>query len=186
MHRELTNLLPSDKSRAFRREYFLRLATVSLLLLTAVIVLHGLLLAPSYLYFNEQIAAKQAQLAQLSASLSQGEEQGVAARLTRIESDTQYLKQLETRPQATQSLAAVLSVPRPGISLTRFAFTASDKPGVSTLTLSGIAASRDSLQRYTGALGALPFVSNANLPISTYAQETELPFLITLTGTMTP
>lgn len=186
MQHELTNLLPYSKIRAFRREYFLRLATVSLFLLAGLIVMHGVLLTPSYIYFNEQIGAKRAQLAQLSASLASGEEQEVGTRLARVEADTEYLKRLDGLPSGTKSMRAVLAVPHVGISLTRFAFTASDKVGESKLSISGVAASRDALQRYNLALGTLPFVSSTDLPISTFAKETDLPFLITLTGTMTP
>ncbi len=54
------------------------------------------------------------------------------------------------------------------------------------MTVSGMAATRDALRQYATALGGLPYVSKADLPISAYAKDSDITFTITLTGTLTP
>lgn len=186
MYRELTNLLPSDRSRALRHEYFLRLATVTLLTLSFVVVAAGVMLVPSYLSFTQEARVKQTELAQLAGTLEAAEEKEVGARLAQLEADVTHLNRLSSQPTASGALRAVLTVSREGISLDSFAYTPNTTAGENSLVLSGTATTRDALRRYNLALSALPFVSKSDLPISAYAKETELPFTITLTGTLRP
>ena len=62
MSRNLINLLPPDRLHSFRREYFLRLATVVFFMLTFLVVVHGVLLVPSYLYLSSEESATQHEL----------------------------------------------------------------------------------------------------------------------------
>jgi hypothetical protein len=186
MHHELTNLLPLQKKRAFKREYFLRLSVVGLLLLSAVSVFGGVLLMPSYLIFTQELRAKETRYAQLEATLQSAQERALGERLSRLSSDAKHLERLETYPSGSAAVRAVLLVPRPGISLTRISFVPGTAKTDSTMMLSGTASTRDTLRQYEGALAALPYVKSSELPISTYAKETELEFIITLTGPLTP
>jgi Tfp pilus assembly protein PilN len=54
------------------------------------------------------------------------------------------------------------------------------------MEISGIADTREDLRSYESALSALPFVTNADLPISDYAKASAIPFTITLTGSLAP
>ena len=114
MYRELTNLLPSERSRAFRQEYFRRLTTVVLLMLALLIGVLGVFLTPSYIYFKEQVAAKRTQLALLEGSLTSAEEQEVGVRLKNLEDNMSHLNRLETYPTMSALMRSLLAVPRPG------------------------------------------------------------------------
>lgn len=184
MYHELTNLLPRDRSRALRREYFLRLGVSALWAVGFLIVASGVLMAPTYLKMSEKVAVEQEHLARLTNTLGSSEEQEVGARLTRLSSDTEYLQQLSKGSSGSEALRAVLSVPHGGVVITRVAYSRGQSDN--TLILSGTAATRDTLRRYYNTLSALPYVAKADLPIGTYAKETELNFTITLTGTLTP
>lgn len=186
MYRELTNLLPTQRSRAFRQEYFRRLTTVSLLMAAVLIGIHAIFLLPSYIYFKEQVQAKRAQLALLEGSLTSEEEQEVGARLQSLEDDAKHLNRLESYPTFGPLMTALLAVPRAGISITNVAYTPAEAEGESRLMLTGLATTRSALREYNQALGTLPIVSKVDLPISTYAKETNLPFSITLTGSLNP
>jgi len=186
MYRELTNLVPTERSRAFRQEYFRRLATVALVMLTVLIGIHAVLLAPSYIYFKEQVAAKRTQLALLEGSLTSAEEQEVGARLKSLEDDRNHLNRLASYPAFSTLMRALLEVPRSGIVLTNFSFAPGQGDAEARVMLSGVAETRTALREYNLALSSLPFVSKVDLPISTYAKETELPFTITITGSLTP
>ena len=183
---ELTNLLPPERVRSFRRLYFLRLLTVGVALLAGVVLVHGVLLLPSYLYLNQQIAERKELLASLSATLAGSEEREVSARVTQLMEDATYLARLQGAPTASWALRSILEIPRPGISLTGFTFSPAQGEGEARVLLSGTAATRESLRRYDEALGAEPYVTSTNLPISAYAKESDIDFTITLTGSFAP
>jgi len=185
MSHELTNLLPSEKRRAFTREYFMRLAVVLLSLLGAATLMGAAMLVPPYLAFSQELRVKEADLARLAALLDNAQEKEVGERLASLAADAEHLSRLEALPSVTGGLRAVLAVPDEGVSIAHIAFTPSAS-GAHTMTLSGTAATRGALQRYEQALAALPFVESTNLPISTYAKEVDLEFIITLTGSFTP
>lgn len=187
MYPELTNLLPSSAIRAVRREYFMRLATVAAGLLVIALVVHSVLLFPSYLRAHEEVTRQQAEIDQISKQAAASQEKDAAARIRSIQDDIAYLGRLTTTPTASGAVRAVLSVSRPGIRLNSFTFTAPAKPGApGQMTLSGTAATRDSLRQYVLSLGQLPYITKADLPISSYALESSIPFTITLTGTLRP
>lgn len=184
MYHELTNLLPGDRSRALRREYFLRLGVVGLWVVGFLIVANGVLMAPTYMKLSEEVSVERERLALLANTLGASEEQEVGARLSRLAGDTEYLKQLANNPSGSEALRVILSAPHSGVAINRVAYSSGTPQN--TLILSGVADTRDALRRYYSLLAALPYVAKADLPIGTYAKETELDFTITLTGTLTP
>ncbi len=186
MHTELTNLLPLERIRSAKREYFMRLATVALFALTAVVLGSGALLIPSYLYLNQEIGVRQARLNELDTLLVASKGGETSARLTTLNENATYLARLQTTPSATAVLRAVLAAPRTGIVLSGFTFSPSQKGADARATLTGVATTRETLRAYVEQLSALPFVSNADLPISAYAKESAIPFTITLTGPLMP
>lgn len=185
MSRELTNLLPPEKRRAFTREYFLRLTTVGVLLLAIAALIGTALLVPSYLSFANQLSEKEADLERLTALLESAQEKEVGERLTRLADEAEHLRRLTASPSATGMVRSVLALPDEGIQTAHIALTLS-REGKHQMTVSGTAATRGALQRYEQALAALPFVEATDLPIGTYAKETDLEFIITLTGKETP
>jgi Tfp pilus assembly protein PilN len=186
MFPELTNLLPRSNINAFRRGYFLRVAALGCGMLAGLVVLHGLLLLPSYIFAHSEVKRESAQLATLNASLNTSEEAQVRKRLGQLSTNVAYLNTLATTTTASAVLRAVLAAPRTGITLSGFTFTPATPGKQGTMGISGMAATRDTLRAYALALGALPFVTNADLPISAYAKDSNIPFTITLTGSLRP
>lgn len=187
MPSELTNLLPEFRKRSFRRQYFLRLGTAVLVTLAFLAILHGILLLPTYLYARNEVARATAELAALNASADTAGEAELTARKATLNATATNLARLQEAPTASAALRAALAVPRPGIALTGFTFTApSPANATARMQVTGTAASRDSLRQYAAALGTLPFVTNTDLPISAYAKETDIDFTITLSGTLRP
>ena len=186
MSSELINLLPRSRARAFRRGYFVRLATVALLLVALLVLLHGVLLVPTFLYARGEVARDRQQLALLDTSTQTSEEQEITARTNVLKGTVGYLTRVANVPTMSAALRAVLLVPRPGIALTGFTYTAPTGTGQPSMQLTGKADSRDALRNYVSALGQLSFVTSADLPISAYAKERDIDFTITLTGTLRP
>ncbi len=186
MSHELTNLLPKEKTRAFRREYFMRLGTVAVVLAICVVVAHGLLLFPSYLFLSGEVASHTSELSALTASLGAQDEQQVSARIASLAEDTEQLARLETVPSASAAFRAMLAVPRSGILLTGISFSPPKQKDDGRMMISGSATTRTALQSFKEELASLPFVTSADLPISSFAKESDIPFSITVTGSLKP
>lgn len=185
MSPELTNLVPHSKAKLFRQDYFIRLIVVMLVLVALLFFVQCILLLPSYIYENQSAVADTRELARLSASLATMQDQEVQKRLNALQAEAAHLQSLATTPTASAAVKAILLVPRPGIILTGFTFTQAGA-APSTMQVSGVASTREVLRSYDAALAALPFVKTADLPISDYAKASNIPFTVTLTGSLTP
>lgn len=183
---ELTNLLPPERKRALKREYFIRLATIAVLALSAVGFGSGALLAPSYLYLTHEIQAKETQLHDLDAKLAAAHGQEASLEFASLTQTAVYLSRLSSTTVATAAMRGVLSVPRTGIVLSGITFLPPAHGNDGKMSLTGTAATRETLRAYDAALSALPYVSNTDLPIGAYAKDSDIPFVITLTGTLSP
>jgi hypothetical protein len=181
MSTELTNLIPRSKTKRFRREYFTHLATVAFFMLTLLVGAQCLLLLPSYIYERQAVDSETTQLSTLSANLSTAQEKEVQTRLASLQAKGAFLGGFSTVPTASTALRAVLAVTRTGITLNGFTFTPPKAGALGVMQLSGTAATRETLRSYDAALSALPFVKTADLPISSYAKASAIPFTITLT-----
>lgn len=184
MSSELTNLLPEERERALRREYRFRLGTLAALILTLAIAIHAALLLPSYLYLADAVDLQDAHLSGIAADLASSEEASMNARLAALDADAGRLLTLSSSTSATGVIKAILAVPHLGITLTGFSYSAPAPSG--RLTLTGSAATRESLRQFAAALAALPYVTKADLPLSAYAKESDIAFTITLTGPLAP
>lgn len=182
----LTNLLPASGQRAMRRRYFRRLTAVVLLLATILVAALALLLVPTYLYVRDQAALGRERAEALGGVGESVETQEIAARSEALALVVSDLAGLGTLPTASGAIRGVLEVPHPGVALTGFTFSAAAGETPARLDVSGTADSRDGLRRYVTALGALPFVDSADLPISAYARESDIPFTVTLSGSLLP
>lgn len=183
---KLIRLLPPERLRAFRQQYFFRLGTVAALAFSALIVIHGILLAPTYFNLRESKANEQSRLNALTERLASSGDQEIIGRLAALDSETEHLAGIGASPSAVGTVRAILALPRGGVTLSGFSFTPPSGKTSGQMKVAGTAVSRESLRRYQGTLAALPGVSGADLPISSYAKESDIPFTITLSGTFTP
>lgn len=178
MHKRLTNLLPFVRQRVRVREYYYRLGVVSIGAGVVLIGVAGLLLLPTYVYLVGSAAEKANSLAHIQASLSSADDKSLSARLTALSNDAAALIALSKKPSVSGAMRTVLAVPRPGITLSSFAYT----PGKTTNTIlvTGTAVTRDALRGYQLALQDDPAITTATLPVSVYAKDTDIGFTITL------
>jgi len=187
MYPELSNLLSREQIQAFRKMYLFRLATVAMLFVVGAVVIHSLLLFPAYLYTKAKIEERKVELASIDASLEASQEKTIKARIKALEETTTYLLRLKTMPIAGNVIKEISAVPKKNITLHSFVFSSPKTvDGMSTLAISGVARTRESLREYSDSLRELPYVSTADLPISVYAKEADIDFTITLTGTLIP
>jgi Tfp pilus assembly protein PilN len=181
MRNELTNLLPEERQRALRRDYFLRLGIVIIAFFIALTCAAAILLLPTYVFLAESQRAKETHLASIESVLSSSDESALSAQLAALSNDAATLESLSGAPSVSETIVTALAISRPGITLSGFSYSpgTGDNPG--TLAISGTAETRDALRNYQLALQSAPFAQSANLPVSAYANDTDIAFTITVT-----
>jgi len=181
MNNELTNLLPPERQRALARNYYLRLGVVGVVLVNILVLASAVMLIPTYVFLMKSAAAKETRLAIVESALSSANEKEISARLTALTANATILTTLSTTPSVSVVVRSILGVARPGVTLSNFVYTPGAKKKSGTLTISGIAATRDALRNYQLALQSTPSILSATLPVSAYAKDTNIDFSIALT-----
>ncbi len=181
MHNELTNLLPFERQRLLRRNYFVRLGVIFLLLASALALAAAILLLPTYVLLGKSYQTKEARLASVESTLSSTDESSLSAKLSALSNDVATLTALETVPAASSVMRSILAIPHTGVSLSGFSYTPASGGSPGKVAISGTAASRDNLRVYQLALQNASFVSSADLPVSAYAKGSDIPFTIVVT-----
>ncbi|OGG81302.1 hypothetical protein A3H77_00770 [Candidatus Kaiserbacteria bacterium RIFCSPLOWO2_02_FULL_56_11] len=176
---ELTNLLPEVNVRAFRRSYFTHLFIVATIMLLVLMGIHSVLLMPTHLLLSSHIETREEQLEFLATSGISEEEATLQERLATLAETAERIGALRTAPSAVSTVADVLAVDRTRVTLSGLSYGARGGEGPS-VTLTGVANTREDLRRYQLAFQSMPFVAVADLPVSTYAKEAQIPFTITL------
>jgi Tfp pilus assembly protein PilN len=184
MSTELINLLPASKRKILRREYFIRVGTLALLLLALTVVLSGVFMVPTYIFLNQQVSSENFELQRLSKSQTT-EEQQEQQESVALQTEAAQLTKDGSAPTASALIQTLLAVPHSGIAIQGFIYTPTTATQKGTMAITGTASTRETLRNYDESLSSLPFVTNADLPISDYASESNIDFTITLTGSIT-
>lgn len=181
MYNNITNLLPLERRNLRSREFTIRIVVIILVLATGLVSTAGILLIPTYMFLETSTSVKEVRLANMNATLSSSDETALLARLSTLSKNTSELTALAGAPSASATIREVLTVSRPGITLSGFLYTPSVGSSPATLVVSGSAATRDSLRNYQVTLQETSFISSATLPVSAYASDANISFAITLT-----
>ncbi|MHB0865580.1 MAG: hypothetical protein ACYC1Y_01615 [Minisyncoccota bacterium] len=181
MSSELTDLLPSARKKAIFREYYSRLGVVAIVLAATLVLAAGVLLLPTYVFLSESANMKKTHLDNVKSTLSSSNEVELSARLTALSNEAADLKTLAARPSASGIIRAALAVARPGVTLSGITYTPVVGKNPGTLALSGVATTRNALRNYQLALQSAPFATAADLPVSAYAKDADIAFVITVT-----
>ena len=177
----LTDLLPQERRHKEQNDYLLRLGVVAALVATVLVVVAAVLLVPTYLFLSQEVQSRQAQLVRVEAALSAAGDSALSTQLAALTSDTTRLSGLKAAPRATAAITEALGVPRSGVTLSGFSYIPPTNGQPGTLTLTGAATTRIALQNYQTALQGSSFAAGVNLPVSAYAKDANIPFVITVT-----
>jgi len=186
MSPELIDILPFERRRAWRRDYVLRLTALTAFLLFVLVMVAGVLLIPTYVFLTGETRTKQARLTSIESNLSSADQTALALRLSALQAAAATLLMLAKGPSVSALLRNTLLIPHPGVTLTGFSYTpgVGAKPG--TLTITGVAANRNTLRAYQLACSNQPAFASADLPVSSYAKERDIPFTISAKLTPSP
>ncbi len=177
MEHELTNLLPFARMELLRKNYRIRLTVAALFSVAALFVFFVVLLYPSHVRLEQNTEVASAQLARAEEKLGAASDRTLQLRLEALAKSSAALVSRNEGPSISAVVRDILALPHDRVTLTSFSYVS----GSSTLELQGSSQSRDALRTYQNALQELPSVAQADLPVSAYAQEFNIPFIITLT-----
>lgn len=205
----MTNLLPENYKRAIKREYQVRRAIVTLVLLSVLGVVSAISFLPSFMTVLERRASAQNELDQLKAESEEKDIQRHLDQLKRINQLTEVLEPPRSELRNYVILNNLLEKSVAGVSLTGLTIqkqdldrtseeakdpaaaeegqepAAEDKPARSRkvrISLSGMAEDRETLTSFSQALEGVRFVDSVHLPVSELASKQDIEFSMELSG----
>lgn len=176
----MVNLLPQEDKNHVRRQYLLRVAVIGLVLLSIATAIGIILLSPSYLLseVREKSALQQTKL--LEQSIAFQRKSGAQAEVSATKDRIRILRAGKVEVYVEEILNAALASRPDGVALTSFFYDSKKDPA--TLTVRGIAVSRESIIELVENLEAQALFTTAKLPVSDLAKDTDIPFTITVIG----
>jgi len=174
------NLLPESRAQLFVRDYIVRIGVVFVVFITVLIGVAAVLRVPAYVFLTSRVNDLQKDLMTMKSDSSDNNED-FSIRLATLSANITRLSVVNPNPLASAIIRNILLVSHPGIAITGMNFTIAAVGKPSALIVSGTAATRAALRSYHSALQTTPTVRSAELPVSVYAKDTDIPFTITLT-----
>lgn len=174
----MINLIPQHAKSDITREYWLRVISVWLFIMSGVAAIIAALLVPVYVLVNSQISvyAESAKTA-----LDEGAKYNLSSTaLVRASQDAAKVLTMQEAPQFTSFVALFESHLPEAVSIDRFEFTY-DGADLSPISISGKAKTRQALADFREALLTDTSVDTVFLPISNLAQDKDINFTITVT-----
>jgi hypothetical protein len=181
MPNDFTNLMPPERQRSLSRDYTIRLSVLALWFIATLAVVAGILTIPTYVYLTHSAEAKQTQLTAIEAKSSATNEANLTTRLAALSHSAEALSKLGKSASVSSIIRTALAIPRSGIAISGLAYTPLTGKTPSSLTITGTAATRDALRNYQIAIQNTSFAKAADLPVSAYAKDSNIPFSISIT-----
>ena len=165
MPEELTNMLSKTRQVALVRDYYFRLGVVVVAVFISIGIVASILLVPTYLFLVRSGQAKESHLANIQSTLVSYKDDALSTNLNTLLKESDVITALSRMPSASAVMRLALALPHPGIALSGLTYTPAlgKHPGV--LALSGIAQTRDALQKYQLALQGSSFAVSAGLSV---------------------
>jgi CHASE2 domain-containing sensor protein len=174
----MINLLSAQYKKLFKRMYTVRLLTVSLFVAAALILIHGVLFVPTYVFLQTRVLTQTVEKELISRTLEASGSGEVEKRLAELHQKITLLETLPAAPSFVSAVEEVLEVSRIGIKLTQFSYE--PKSAEAQIALRGVAVDRDALRGFAKRLEDRPEVASVAFPIGDLSKEKDLPFTISI------
>src|SRR3989338_8812644 len=167
------NLLPKQEKEAIRREYRTRLVIVILWFSFATLVIASVLLVPSILLSSQKEKVAEQRFETLSKSVEKDNTVNLDAVLRKAQSHLSLLSH--------ELLVNIVSTKTDSVSLARFSFAKASE-GKRYADINGIAKDRATLLSFVKALERSGLFEKVEVPISNFAEDTDIEFSIRVLG----
>ncbi len=174
----MINLIPQTAKKRITREYWLRVVSVWILILTGVAFIVAVLLIPVYILINSKAdiytnSASAASLEIESYELS-------SSALIKASQQAQKIATLDEAVRFTDLITLISSLKNPSIIIDNFSFNLTET-GLAPIVINGEAKTRQSLADFRTALLNHEDIAEAELPISSLALDRDINFTVTIT-----
>lgn len=178
-------LLPEQQIKNLTREYRIRLLILGLFCLSGAVWIGIGSLLPSYIISVMQEQAAESHLQQVEKVTQTPVSAGIAAEVAASNANILLIKGAEDPVVFSAIIEDIANQRISGISLNSIQIAhapADGNPNETSVSIQGVAATRDTLVAFQRALDGDPEFSNVVLPISDLAASTDIEFGITMDG----
>ena len=180
----MVNLLPQKSIGRLRRNYYVRFATVLIILLVAAFAIGSVLLVPSYVVSERAADASERYLLAVEETIGVRERAGVTEDVRALTERLRILEDYTDEPSAKPFFEDALADLSSDIVITGIGFAkGSDALGVSII---GRADTRTALLAFVEKLQESGAFEGVTIPVTQLAQDSDIPFSITATYRSAP
>jgi hypothetical protein len=174
----MINLIPPIAKKSIATEYWVRVVTVWLWLLTGSAFIGAVLLLPVYVLIDTQIAAYRDSA---NAAIQQiATFENVSLELARSTKQAQLIMGSDDQVHFSQLIYEIRSLEGQGVALSQIEISRA-LVGVSPILITGQADDRRSLSNFRDRLLANQNVEAVDFPISNLAKDSDIPFSMMVT-----
>ena len=170
----MINLLPDTEKQSIRKEYQLRVIVVILSSILIIVLSTFALLIPSYI-----LTLYKGAIAQdiITKTPTPSAEEDFTERLTTVKRVAHVLSPEQPNLLPTEAITIISEHRLNTIIITSITYTKTETDPV-TIHIKGIAENRKSLVDYTAALRSEAHIAAVNLPVSSFAADSDIGFEI--------
>jgi len=176
----MLNLLKREKRYEIRKEYFRRLANVSILVLIISLVYYGVLLFSGTFLINFEKQAVELESQNIANSDLQKQVTEYEKTLNHIKIEYGIFSKKVMSP--TFILAKLSEKTIAGIGLEAINLNKTNEDNVFNVEVRGVAKNRDILLAYSNSLQVESIFEGINIPLSSLTKNTDIPFTISMTA----
>ncbi len=174
----MANLIPPDAKKHVLIEYWIRVASVWMLLAAGCFLVFAILSIPQYVVVSSQLKVLEVEEAAMQEA-GAGEYTIAVAAIDRANDLAKQLNKKSTLIPATELLGAVEAAQGSGVTLRTYSYSPKDGV-VSEIRVRGSAVDRTSLANFQNALEDSPKFLSAKVPVSNLLRDKNLTFDITV------
>ena len=173
----MINLLPSGAKKGVRREYWLRVVTVWVLLLAVALLIGSLLLLPSYVLISAQVSVYEETANRVSAEVASYED--VSTALVQANQQSIFIA-TESKQNSFSDLVTLFnSFETERVNITDLQLSRTGVV-VDVVQIDGTARDREALAQFRDELLADAAIASVDLPTSNLARAEDIPFSMTV------
>ncbi len=178
----MINLIPESAKQRVKAEYWFRVGTVWLGVVSLVLLLGAGILLPVYVLVGEQVTAYESSAAEASEKVAGYE--NISTMLKQAEQQAFFMQREATLVRLSSYIELFDRLEGTDIELTTISVGRGGGQKVS-ISLAGTADDRQALASFRDRLLADPSIAQVNLPISNLAKDKDITFKVDVTLTET-
>ncbi len=176
------NLLPPSRVHMLRKQRLIQLATVSAIVFSVLIITQMVLLFPAYNYLQTKYYNLQNLQREFSAKLASRNIQAINTRTKTLNKNVHFLETLDNTPSGVAAIQYILNITHHDVTINSITYTTPSKKQKAKIILSGMAQTREALHTYQQELQTNRHINSVDLPVNSYAKDSDITFTIIITG----